>query len=170
MTGTVGDGRVESHMGEKGKRSVPFSSSVAKQHVLEEEAARDRSGARRAVLAGVGLAAALVAAGLGVYHGKIKPDTDRADLAQRAALRDQEERLRRIEEEKARLDRKIAAAERQLFEEKMKKATAMATAQPSGSASTRPISTGAVRPKKACRPCADPASPFCGLDGCEMER
>lgn len=129
-----------------------------------------KSGARRTVLASVALAASLLAAGLGLYHGKLKPDAERAELAHQAALREQEERTRKLEEEKARVDRKIAEAEKQLFEEKMKKATAMATVQPTPHPSTRPTGPSTAQPKKACKPCSDPGSPLCGLDGCEMNR
>lgn len=132
--------------------------------------AHGKSGARRAAFAGVALGAALLAAGAGVYHGKIKPEAERAEVLHQAALRDQEERNRKLAEEKLRVDQKIAEAERQLFEEKMKKATAMATVQPTAGPTTRPSGATTSLPRKVCHPCSDPGSPLCGIDGCEMSR
>ncbi|MEZ4296874.1 MAG: hypothetical protein R3B70_18050 [Polyangiaceae bacterium] len=133
--------------------------------------AHNKSGARRAALLGAGLAAAVVAAGLGVYYGKIKPESDRAELAAQAAIREQEEHNRKLKEEQDRLQKKIADAEEQMFQEKMKKATAMATAQPTGTPTTRATGTATVTPRKsACVPCADPSSPLCDGNGCELNR
>lgn len=146
-------------MGEKERMSIE------QQRMREEGAA----GARRAVAMGVAVAAAVIAAGVGLYYGKLKPEADQASAAQQAVSQGQDERSRRLQEEQRKLEQKIADAERQIFEEKKKKAIAMATAEPKPTAAARAAPT-VTQPKKVCKPCADRSSPLCGLDGCELNR
>lgn len=127
------------------------------------------SGARRAAGIGVAVAAAAIAAGAAFYYGQIKPEADRAAAAQQAVVAERDEQNRKLQDEQRKLEQKIADAERQIFEEKKKKAIAMATAEPRPTTSARILPAG-PKPQKSCKPCADRDSPLCGLDGCELNR
>lgn len=145
--------------------------SVGEQEpVLAEIDPRKKTGAARAAAIGVALAMTVLGAGLGAYYGKIKPDSDRDELAQQAIVREQDERNQKLRDEQSRLQQKIADAERQIFEEQKRKAIAMATAHPTFAPTAMGSPTAPPAKPRNCKPCADRTSPLCGLDGCELDR